>query len=153
MDEIKLYTDGSCLGNPGRGGCAAILTFKDNRKQMCAGYKLTTNNRMELMAVIIGLEAIKRKNVKVIIYSDSKYVINSFEKKWIYNWEKENFKGRTNADLFIKLLELYKSFQAVEFIWVKGHSGHDENENCDALAVSMSSNNPQTEDVGYKPNN
>jgi ribonuclease HI len=151
MQEVKLYTDGACSGNPGPGGCSAILTFGENRKQLSAGYKLTTNNRMELRAVIMGLEAMKKRDVKVIIYSDSKYVINSFDKGWIYNWEKEKFYKRTNADLFIKLLELYRSFAVIEFIWVKGHSGHDENENCDSLAVSMSLSRSQTEDVGYNP--
>lgn len=151
MQEIKLYTDGACSGNPGSGGCSAILTFEGNRKELSEGYTLTTNNRMELRAVIMGLEAIKRKDVKVIIYSDSKYVINSFDKGWIYNWEKEDFYKRTNADLFIKLLELYRSFSIIEFVWVKGHSGHDENENCDALAVAMSKNRlKQIEDIGYE---
>ena len=104
---------------------------------------------MELMAVIIGLEAIKTKDKKVIIYSDSKYVIDSFDKGWIYNWEREGFYKRTNADLFIRLLNLYRSFPNIEFSWVKGHNGHEENEKCDVLAVAMSSRNPQTEDTGY----
>lgn len=150
MQEIKLYTDGACSGNPGPGGCSAILTFGESRKELSAGYKLTTNNRMELRAVIMGLEAMKRKDVKVIIYSDSKYVINSFDKGWIYNWEKEKFHNRINADLFIRLLELYRSFSKIEFVWVKGHSGHNENENCDTLAVGMSKNTlKQIEDEGY----
>ncbi len=152
MQEVKLYTDGACSGNPGPGGCAAILIFGENRKQLHVGYKLTTNNRMELMAVIIGLEALKRKDVKVIIYSDSKYVINSFEKGWVYNWEKENFRHRINADLFIKLLELYRSFSEIEFVWVKGHSGDPENEMCDAIAVNMSKHlELQIKDDGYIP--
>jgi ribonuclease HI len=149
---INLYTDGSCKNNPGKGGCAYILVFNEHRKEFSTGYKLTTNNRMELRAVIMGLEAIKKKDVKIIIHTDSKYVINSFEKGWIYNWEKENFRDRTNADLFIPLLALYRSFTIVEFVWVKGHSGHEENERCDMLATTMSSNNPQTEDIGYNPN-
>ena len=134
MEIINLYTDGSCLKNPGYGGCACILEYKGNKKELSSGYKLTTNNRMELMAVIIGLEAIKTKDKKVIIYSDSKYVIDSFDKGWIYNWEREGFYKRTNADLFIRLLNLYRSFPNIEFSWVKGHNGHEENEKCDVYS-------------------
>lgn len=150
MEEIKIYTDGACSKNPGSGGCACILEYKGNKKQLSAGFRKTTNNRMELRAVIMGLEALKTKDKKVIIYSDSKYVTDSFNKGWIYNWEKEKFSGRKNADLFIHLLELYRSFPNIEFVWVKGHSGHNENESCDSMAVALSLSNPQTEDIGYK---
>lgn len=149
MDEIKLFADGACTPNPGKGGCACILKYKEHEKELSVGYKMSTNSRMELRAVIMGLEAINRKDVKVIIYSDSKYVIDSFDKGWIYNWEKENFHKRTNADLFIRLLALHRSFTTVEFVWVKGHNGHIENERCDSLAVAMSLSNSQTIDVGY----
>jgi ribonuclease HI len=146
---IQLYADGSCKKNPGIGGCACVLIYGEHRKEIQAGYKLTTNNRMELRAVIMGLEAIKKKNSKITVYSDSRYVTNAFKKEWIFNWEKENFHNRVNSDLFIRLLELYRSFASVEFVWVKGHNGNIENERCDFLATQMSSNNPQTEDIGY----
>jgi ribonuclease HI len=152
MNEVNLYTDGACSGNPGLGGCACILKYGENKKVVSAGFTKTTNNRMELMAAILGLEAMKRKDVKIVVHSDSKYVTDSFNKGWIYNWEKEDFNQRTNADLFIRLLALYRSFQTVTFVWVKGHSGHSENENCDSLAVAMSTNAHinRIEDVGYK---
>lgn len=151
MDKIEVFTDGACSPNPGRGGCSCILKFKGNSKELSAGYKLTTNSRMELRAAIMGLEAIKNRDIKVVVYSDSKYVTDSFNQKWIYKWEKEQFRGRLNSDLLIHLLELYRSFSSVEFVWVKGHNGHRENEMCDKLAVAMSLSNPQTEDVGYNP--
>lgn len=150
MSVINLYTDGACSGNPGPGGCASILVYNGHRKQLSAGYKKTTNNRMELRAVIMGLEAINRTNTKIIIHSDSMYVINAFVKKWVFNWEKDNYKGKKNSDLFKILLELYRRFETIEFKWVKGHSGHEENETCDSLAVAMSLSKPQTEDDGYE---
>ncbi len=150
MSVINLYTDGACSGNPGPGGCASILVYNGHRKQLSAGYKKTTNNRMELRAVIMGLEAINRTNTKIVIHSDSMYVINAFVKKWVFNWEKDNYKGKKNSDLFKILLKLYRRFESIEFLWVKGHSGHEENENCDSLAVAMSLSKPQTEDDGYE---
>lgn len=150
MSVINLYTDGACSGNPGPGGCASILVYNGHRKQLSAGYKKTTNNRMELRAVIMGLEAINRTNTKIVIHSDSMYVINAFVKKWVFNWEKDNYKGKKNSDLFKVLLELYRRFESIEFLWVKGHSGHEENEICDSLAVAMSLSKPQTEDDGYE---
>ena len=150
MSVINLYTDGACSGNPGPGGCASILVYNGHRKQLSAGYKKTTNNRMELRAVIMGLEAINRTNTKIVIHSDSMYVINAFVKKWVFNWEKDNYKGKKNSDLFKVLLELYRRFESIEFLWVKGHSGHEENEMCDSLAVAMSLSKPQTEDDGYE---
>lgn len=149
MQEVKLFTDGACAGNPGIGGCACIMVSGEHRKQLTAGFKRTTNNRMELRAALMGLEAIKKKDVKVIIYSDAKYLTDSFNKRWIFNWEKENFNGRKNGDLFQRILELCKSFAVYEFIWIKGHNGHTENEDCDGLAVAMSHSNPQTIDEGY----
>lgn len=150
MDTIQLYTDGACAGNPGPGGCACIMVYGEHRKRLSAGYKKTTNNRMELRAAIMGLEVLKRQDIKVTIYSDSKYVTDSFNKGWIFNWEKEGFSGRKNADLFIRLLQLYRSFKQAEFVWVKGHNGHSENEQCDSLAVAMSKNSSlQIIDEGY----
>jgi ribonuclease HI len=137
MAEIIIYTDGAAKGNPGNGGYGTILISGKFRKELSEGYKLTTNNRMELLAVIVGLEALKTENNDVTIYSDSKYVIDSIEKNWIVNWLKTDFKGKKNKDLWLQLLQTYKK-QKVKFVWVKGHSGNIENENCDKLAVKAS---------------
>ena len=130
---IKIYTDGSSRGNPGPGGYGIVLLYKEKRKELSQGYKLTTNNRMELLAVIKALEALKNNSIDIIIYSDSKYVVESVEKGWIWNWEKVNFKKKQNPDLWKKFIPLYKKFK-IKFKWVKGHSGNIENERCDELA-------------------
>ncbi len=130
---IKIYTDGSSRGNPGPGGYGIVLLYKDKRKELSQGYKLTTNNRMELLAVIKALEALKNNSIDIIIYSDSKYVVESVEKGWIWNWEKVDFKKKQNPDLWKKFIPLYKKFK-IKFKWVKGHSGNIENERCDELA-------------------
>tara|TARA_B100000959_G_C14966457_1_gene617954 strand:- start:579 stop:1022 length:444 start_codon:yes stop_codon:yes gene_type:complete len=130
---IKIYTDGSSRGNPGPGGYGIVLLYKDKRKELSQGYKLTTNNRMELLAVIKALEALKNNIIDIIIYSDSKYVVESVEKGWIWNWEKVNFKKKQNPDLWKKFIPLYKKFK-IKFEWIKGHSGNIENERCDELA-------------------
>ena len=130
---IKIYTDGSSRGNPGPGGYGIVLLYKDKRKELSQGYKLTTNNRMELLAVIKALEALKNNSIDIIIYSDSKYVVESVEKGWIWNWEKVDFKKKQNPDLWKKFIPLYKKFK-IKFEWVKGHSGNIENERCDELA-------------------
>jgi len=149
--DIKIYTDGACSGNPGRGGCACILLYKEHRKQFSESYKHTTNNRMELRAVLMGLVNLKTKDKKVIIYSDSMCVVNSINKRWVFEWEKTAFSGRANSDLWIQFLELYKEFKEIEMVWVKGHNGDEENENCDVLATSVIRNSlvPAKEDVGY----
>ncbi len=130
---IKIYTDGSSRGNPGPGGYGIVLLYKDRRKELSQGYKLTTNNRMELLAVIKALEALKKNSIDITIYSDSKYVVESVEKGWIWNWEKVNFKKKQNQDLWKKFIPLYKKFK-IKFEWVKGHSGNIENDRCDTLA-------------------
>ena len=130
---IKIYTDGSSRGNPGPGGYGIVLLYKDNRKELSQGYNLTTNNRMELLAVIKALEALNNNKIDITIYSDSKYVVESVERGWIWNWEKVNFKKKQNSDLWKKFIPLYKKF-IVKFEWVKGHSGNIENERCDELA-------------------
>ncbi len=132
---IEIFTDGSSSGNPGPGGYGVILRLGKHYKELSAGYRKTTNNRMELMAVIKGLEAIKNLNQAVTIYSDSKYVIDSIEKKWVYGWVKKGFAGKKNKDLWLRYLEVSKLHQ-IKFVWVRGHDGHPENERCDELAVA-----------------
>ena len=130
---ISIYTDGSSRGNPGPGGYGIVMLYKGQRKELSQGYRLTTNNRMELMAVIKALEALKNDKIDITIYSDSKYVVESIEKGWIWNWEKKNFKKKLNSDLWKIFIPLHKKFK-IKFKWVKGHSGDVENERCDELA-------------------
>ena len=130
---INIYTDGSSRGNPGPGGYGIVMLYKGQRKELSQGYRLTTNNRMELMAVIKALEALKNHKINITIYSDSKYVVESIEKGWIWNWEKKNFKKKLNSDLWKIFIPLHKKFK-IKFKWVKGHSGDVENERCDELA-------------------
>lgn len=135
MHNVELYTDGSCLGNPGPGGWAAILKLGEHEKCISGGERETTNNRMELLAVINGLSELKFK-CNVSITTDSQYVINAFIKGWIYNWEKERFKDRKNADLWVQLLGLFRQHE-VQFKWIKGHAGHHYNERCDKAAQAQ----------------
>ena len=132
--KVNIYTDGSSKGNPGRGGFGVVLLYEGHRKEVSEGFRLTTNNRMELLAVIVGLEALKSFNKNIVIYSDSKYVVNAVEKRWLFNWEKNNFKKKKNKDLWMRFLKIYRK-HSVKFIWVKGHSEIVENERCDFLAV------------------
>ena len=131
---IQLFTDGACSGNPGPGGYGVILRCGDYEKEISEGFEDTTNNRMELMAVIVGLESIKWENAVVTVYSDSSYVVNAVTKGWLDNWVLKAFKGKANPDLWIRFLEVYKKHR-VNFVWVRGHNGHPENERCDRLAV------------------
>lgn len=132
---IELFTDGASSGNPGPGGYGAILRAGQHYKELSAGYRKTTNNRMELLAVIKGLEALKNANQEVVIYSDSKYVIDAIEKRWVYGWLQKGFKDKKNKDLWLRYLELAK-LHKIRLVWVKGHAGHPENERCDQLAVA-----------------
>jgi ribonuclease HI len=137
---IKIFTDGAAQGNPGPGGYGVILRYNAYEKELAEGFRLTTNNRMELLAVIKGLETIKKEGIPVTIYSDSEYVVNAVEKGWLWNWEKKNFKDKANVDLWKRYIPLHRKYTP-KFIWVKGHAGHAENERCDRLAV-MAANSP-----------
>jgi len=132
---IEIFTDGASSGNPGPGGYGVILRSGQHYKELSAGYRKTTNNRMELLAVIKGLEALKNLNQNVTIYSDSKYVIDSIEKRWVHGWVQKGFKDKKNKDLWLRFLELSK-LHHINYVWVRGHAGHPENERCDQLAVA-----------------
>ena len=146
--QITIYTDGSSLGNPGPGGYGTVLMTERHRKELSQGYKLTTNNRMELMAVIVGLEALKIPKSMVTVFSDSQYVVNAIEKNWVFGWEKKDFKDKKNADLWKRFLRVYRCHK-VNFVWVKGHDGIKENERCDQLAVAAANSTMLIEDKGY----
>ncbi len=153
MDElITIYADGACLGNPGPGGYGTVLLYKDNRKELSAGYKRTTNNRMELMGAIAGLEALKARS-RVLLHSDSKYVVDAVEKGWAQKWKRNGWRKpdkqmAMNPDLWERLLDLC-SRHDVRFAWVKGHSGVPENERCDELANAAAAGAELAVDEGY----
>ena len=150
--KINIYTDGSAKGNPGKGGFGVVLISGNHYKEISQGFRHTTNNRMELLAVIVGLEHLKNINSEVQVYSDSKYVVDSIEKKWVFQWEKKHFKGKKNADLWKRFLIIYKKHK-VSFNWVKGHAGHPHNEKCDYLAVEASEQPQLLVDEGYESSN
>ncbi|MDY4043139.1 MAG: ribonuclease HI [Marinifilaceae bacterium] len=133
--QITMYTDGAASGNPGPGGYGVVLLSGSHRKELSEGFRLTTNNRMELLAVIIGLNALRFEGCQVTIYSDSRYVVDAVEKGWVFTWEKNRFKKKKNPDLWQQFLQLYRRHH-VRFIWVKGHASIAENERCDQLAVT-----------------
>lgn len=148
MKFVEMFTDGACSGNPGKGGWATILRYEGHEKELCGGEIETTNNRMELTAVIEGLKALKEP-CRVRLYSDSQYVINSITKGWVYNWQRNGWRksDKTRAQnvyLWEQLLPLLKEHQ-VEFVWVKGHDGHPENERCDKMAVNYCQSLPDPE--------
>lgn len=150
LPQVEIYTDGSCLNNPGRGGYGVVLLAGNNRKELSGGYKYTTNNRMEILAVIKGLQALK-KPCRVNLYTDSQYVVNAITKGWAKKWQKNNWQRNAkekakNPDLWEILLELCKQHQ-VNFIWVRGHSGNKENERCDRLAFQAAQGSDLQEDV------
>ena len=147
--KINLYTDGSAKGNPGKGGYGIVLKAGNHYKEISQGYRHTTNNRMELLAVIVGLEHLKSKKSDVVVFSDSKYVVDSVEKKWVFQWQKKGFKGKKNADLWKRFLLIYQKHN-VSFQCVKGHAGHPENEKCDLLAVEASDFKELLIDQGYE---
>ena len=148
--ELIVYTDGASRGNPGPGGFGVILMFGDKRKELSAGFRLTTNNRMELMAVIAALEALTKKNIAITIYTDSQYIVNSVEKKWLDSWIKNGFKGgKKNKDLWLRFYALAKNY-TIKFNWVKGHADNPFNNRCDALATAAADGNNLLIDEGYE---
>ncbi len=146
--NVQIYTDGAARGNPGPGGYGVVLLSGPHRKELSEGYRLTTNNRMELLAVIKGLEALKTEGCNVTIYSDSEYVINAVAKGWVFGWEQKRFKSKKNPDLWIRFLKVYRKHD-VSFVWVKGHAGNPLNERCDQLATAAADGFNLKEDVGY----
>ncbi len=149
MANITIYTDGAAKGNPGNGGYGAVMMSGKHKKELSEGFRLTTNNRMELLSVIVALEAIKTENAQVEIFSDSKYVVDSVEKKWVFGWQKKGFKGKKNIDLWQRFLKIYPKHQ-VKFNWVKGHAGNLYNERCDELAVQAAEGQNLLIDEGYE---
>lgn len=150
--NVTIYTDGACSGNPGPGGYGVVLLADGFRKELFSGFRLTTNNRMELLAVIVGLESLKTFGGLITVYSDSSYVVNAINKGWVFNWEKSLFKKKKNVDLWRRFLFVYQKHTVV-FKWVKGHDGNIENECCDNLAVSASKQKNLVADVWYEKNN
>ncbi len=146
---IELFTDGASRGNPGPGGHGTILRWKQHEKELTAGYRKTTNNRMELLAVIVGLEAITKPGMPVTIYSDSKYVVDAVEKRWVFGWQKKGFAGKANGDLWARFLRIYPKHN-VKFVWIRGHAGHPENERCDELAVQSALSTNLLIDEGFE---
>ena len=150
MKKVKIFTDGACSGNPGPGGYGVILRYNGNEKELSQGYKKTTNNRMELLAIIVGLEALK-ESCQVELYSDSRYIVDAINKGWAVRWQQNNWmrnkkEKAKNIDLWQRLLPLLDKHR-VNFHWVKGHAGHPENERCDELAVQASGSQNLKDDV------
>jgi ribonuclease HI len=148
--EVIIYTDGAASGNPGPGGYGAVLMSGRYHKELTGGYRLTTNNRMELMAVIVALEALKIENSKVTVYTDSLYIADAVNKGWLTSWVSKRFKGKKNPDLWMRFLKVYKRHQ-VQLVWIKGHNDNPLNERCDKLAVQASMQPNLPEDTGYQP--
>lgn len=149
--QVLLYTDGASRGNPGPGGYGLVLEWVGRRvfKEASAGFRLTTNNRMELLAVIVGLEMLKHPGTKVLVVSDSKYVVDSVSKGWVFGWEKKGFVGKKNPDLWRRFLKIYRQHQ-VSFKWIKGHNNHPMNERCDQLAVAAAQQSKLNIDLFYE---
>jgi ribonuclease HI len=145
-----VYTDGAARGNPGRGGYGAVLIWGNHKKELSKGFRLTTNNRMELMAIIAALEALKKNNLDVVIYSDSNYVVKAIEEGWLQNWIKTDFKGgKKNKDLWLRFYKLSAN-HALKFKWVKGHAENLHNNRCDILATEAADGNHLLVDEGYE---
>ncbi|SHI44627.1 ribonuclease HI [Flavobacterium terrae] len=152
--QVHIYTDGAAKGNPGNGGYGVVMELVGTsyKKEFFEGFRLTTNNRMELLAVIVGLEKLKNSGMKVLVVSDSKYVVDAVEKKWVFGWEKIGFKGKKNPDLWMRFLKIYRKHQ-VDFKWIKGHNNHPQNERCDELAVMASQQSKLSIDAFYEQEN
>jgi len=150
-NSVTIYTDGAARGNPGPGGYGVILISGEHRKELSQGYSHTTNNRMELMAVIAGLKALKKTGLKVTIYTDSQYIVNSVEKGWLKNWIKTDFKGgKKNKDLWLEYNDLASQY-TVKFVWVRGHADNPLNNRCDVLATEAADGSNLLYDEGYSP--
>ena len=150
LDKIVIYTDGSSRGNPGPGGYGVVLLFGPHRKELSQGYRLTTNNRMELLGVIIALESITNKLLPIIVYTDSKYIVNAVQLGWLKNWLKTNFKGgKKNPDLWRRFHAIAQQLK-IEFMWVKGHADNPYNNRCDELATTAADGGNLIEDIGYE---
>lgn len=149
--EVHIYTDGAAKGNPGPAGYGVVMEMVGTpyKKEFYEGFRLSTNNRMELLAVIVGLEKLKNLKTKVLVVSDSKYVVDAVEKRWVFQWEKINFKAKKNPDLWMRFLNVYRKHQ-VDFQWIKGHNNHPQNERCDALAVMASQQEKLSIDEFYE---
>lgn len=150
--QLIIYTDGAARGNPGPGGYGIVLKWGSTVKELAQGYRKTTNNRMELLAVIVALKQLKKEGVNIIIYTDSSYVVNSVEKGWVFGWVKKGFKGKKNADLWRKFLEEYKKHN-IKFQWVKGHANNAGNIRCDELATAAADSGDWLIDEGYEQGN
>lgn len=151
LHEVHIYTDGAAKGNPGPAGYGVVMEMVGTpyKKEFFEGFRLSTNNRMELLAVIVGLEKLKTPKTKVLVVSDSKYVVDAVEKRWVFQWEKIHFKAKKNPDLWMRFLKIYRTHQ-VDFQWVKGHNSHPQNERCDALAVMASQQSKLSIDEFYE---
>jgi ribonuclease HI len=151
MARVTMYTDGGASGNPGPGGYGTLLMYGQHVKEMSEGFRLTTNNRMELLAVIVGLEALTREGIEVEVYSDSKYVVDAVSKRWVFGWEKKGYKDKKNPDLWQRFLKVYRKHK-VTFHWVKGHAGNPYNERVDAMAVAAYQTGTLLTDTWYEQN-
>lgn len=148
MAKIEIYTDGSSLGNPGPGGYGIVMKFKDLVKEKSEGFELTTNNRMELRAVIEAIKLLRTDEYPIEIFTDSSYVVNAVEKGWVFGWKKKGFKDKANADLWRRFLRLHAKYK-IKLIWIKGHAGQKENERCDKLAKAAAQGENLKVDQGY----
>lgn len=149
QDELIIYTDGASRGNPGPGGYGAILQWNNIRKELSAGYRRTTNNRMELLAVIVALEQLNRDKLHINIYTDSRYVVDAVEKKWLWSWIQKRFKDKKNKDLWLRFFPLYER-HFIKFNWVKGHADNPGNNRCDQLATEAADGKNLLVDEGYE---
>ncbi len=149
--QVHIYTDGAAKGNPGNGGYGVVMELVGTgyRREFYEGFRLTTNNRMELLAVIVGLEKLKNPNMTVLVVSDSKYVVDSVLKGWVFGWEKKGFAGKKNPDLWMRFLKVYRKHK-VDFKWIKGHNSHPQNERCDELAVMAAMQKTLSVDAFYE---